>query len=176
MNRQKRRARAAAKRQEAGSVFDYRAPPGMVALTFDIEGLPPSTTAIKVENLVEVVDAVGHQIMASRTYQQGLSLLVAAFRRAKAGDQGAYTLCLLGYWLALNHPEGGAETRKLVSDAIATSNRAHITFFVARGCAGVAFAVAGAFVDLESIHAVMPRNVVTLIVPEPRSRRPGGAA
>jgi hypothetical protein len=51
----------------------------MVALTFDIEGLPLSTAVIAAESLVDAVDAVGQKIMASLTYERGLSLFVAAF-------------------------------------------------------------------------------------------------
>jgi hypothetical protein len=176
MNRHQRRAGSAAKRRDAGSVFEYRVPPGMVAMTFDIVGLPPSTTAIRVESLVDVVDGIDRQIMTGRTYEQGLSLFVAAFRKAKGGNAEAYSICLLGYWLALNHPHAGPQMRELVADAIATSNHAHLTFFIARGGTGIAFAVAGAFVDLEPVRRAMPRNAVTLIVQEPRPRRPGGEA
>ena len=150
-------ATVATRRRENTSAFDYRVPPGMVAMTFDIEGMPPSTAAINVYALVDAVNCVDQEVVAGKTYEQVLSLFLVGFRQAKAGNVGAYNVCLLGYWLALNHPRSGPEIRALVSAAIAASNRVHITFYAARSGRGIAFAVAPGFVDLETaVAAALP--------------------
>jgi hypothetical protein len=176
MNRRERRARTAARRREVCSVFEYQVPRGKVALTFDVDGLPPSTALIDVEKLVDVVDAVSRRIVADKTYEQVLSLFVIAFKKAKGDSSVGYATSVLGFWLALNHPKSGHEMRKLVADEIATNNRAHLTFFVAKERPGLAIAVAPQFVDLGTFVAAMPRDAVTMFVPEPRPRRPGGTA
>jgi hypothetical protein len=96
----------------------YRVPPGHVALTLDVHDRPPSTVLIPVATFGGVLDGVG-AIVGGKTYHQVLQLFAAAIAAADAGDPDACNAGLIGFWLALNHPSGGAEMAAGLADAVA---------------------------------------------------------
>jgi hypothetical protein len=176
MNRHQRRAAAS-----QGGIGDrirverYRVPPGRVAITFDLGDRPPSTISIRAGSLPDVVERFG-ALVAGMTYQQVLHLLMAVIQEADAGNTDAWNSAIIGFWLALNHPAGGAEMVARLSDAIALDGRAHITMHAGRD-RGIAFALGDRFMDLDHVAAgAWEAGVATFVAAEPRRQRPGGLA
>jgi hypothetical protein len=176
MNRHQRRAAASRHRPNTLTrVEQYRVLPGAVALTFDIQGREPSTISINASALADVLDRVG-KLVADKTYQQVLHLLTAVIKEADAGNTDAWNGAIVGYWLALNHPADSAEMAGRLSDAIALDGRAHLTMHAGRD-RGIAFALAGQFVDLDHVAArAREAGVGAFVLGEPRRQRPGGRA
>jgi hypothetical protein len=176
MNRQQRRAAASMRRPDTRTPVEfYRVPPGRVALTFDLGDRPPSTISISAASLVGVLDSV-EKLIAGRSYQQVLFLLQAAIEAADADKGEVSNAGLIGFWLATNHPHGGAEMVARLSDAIALDGRAHLTMHAGRD-RGIAFALCDRFVDLDRAAArAREAGVATFAFAEPRRQRPGGHA
>jgi hypothetical protein len=177
MNRQARRA-AASKRSRPGDrkpAEQYRVAAGRIALTIDFQGRAPSTISINASALVDVVDSIG-ELVVGKSYQQVLHLLVAAIRAADGGNVDAWNACLVGFWLAVNHPQAGAEIAGRLSDALALDGCAHLTFHANRD-RGIAFALADQFVDLDhAAHLARQSGAATIIATNPSRQRPGGRA
>ena len=147
MNRAQRRAAARGRCRNHTSVHAYRVPPSHVALTMDFEGRPPSTVAIEAAKLADMVTGIGKVLPPHWAYDDAAQALNAIHEQCRVkGDAGASGL-LLAFWVALNHPTGGADMRRAVSDRMAAGKPAHITLHAARG-AGICLALADRFVDL----------------------------
>jgi hypothetical protein len=177
MNRAQRRAAASQHRPDTRArVEHYRAPPGHVALTFDLAGRPPSTLSISAASLTHVIDHIA-ELVADKTYAEVLHILAAAIQAADAGCDEAWNVALVGFWLATHHPVGGAEMAARLSDAIAVNGYAHISLHVGPDGRGLAFGLAPAFVNLDDIAAAARKvGVGAFVLSEPRRQRPGGRA
>lgn len=135
-------------RRNTMPVEEYRVPPGQIALTFDFEGYSPGTIAISGAEFSDIVATIGNAC-AGWSYDKTLSLLGGVFREWKKGRKDAECGLLLGYWIALNHPVSGDDTRRLIANRMANNEPIHITLFGARK-RGIAIAVGDRFVDLEA--------------------------
>jgi hypothetical protein len=182
--RQQRRhaERLAAKRPDVphpprGSVYDHRVAHGRIALTFDLAGRNPSTFEID-EGALAGILSVTDQLVADYRYDyhQVLRIAEAALSASQTGKRDADHGCLVGLWLAFNHPQSGSRMRGMVSDSMAAGEPVHITLHAAAG-GGLAMALADRFCDLEPMLAsAKTEGTAGWVVTQPRRSRPGGRA
>jgi hypothetical protein len=150
MNRAERRAQNT-ERRKVVPVESYRVRAGRCALTLDVAGFAPTTLEIDEGRLTDAVKGTD-ELAAGRTYSQILGLFGAAFRHMKAGHADAVDACLFGWWLAFNHPAGGAAMVDTVSGMMAAGERVHVTLNIS-AAGGLTIAVSGQFVDLDRVSA-----------------------
>ena len=164
MNRPQRKVQ---QRTSHADVRDYRVPRGWIALTLDLTDADPLTVSTEASKLSEIV-AHTAKLVGNWPYQRvldGRSALHQAYITGRLKDPDGF---LVGFWLALNHPIGGAAMRRQLSDKMAAGERCHITM---RGSpdGGVGFALADRYVDLRGAAAAVTAagaGVMTLETPE----------
>ncbi len=141
-------------------VEDFRVPHGLLAITFDVAGAAPTTSMIDPARLVEAMDRATVAAMR-QPYDQivrGTAYALLLLQAKKQGDDNTLQgIGLMGVWPAFNHPMFGDTFRRGVSRRLRETGKAHITWRF--GPAGLAMAIADAFVDLEPAQAIAPDNM-----------------
>jgi len=147
--------------RKPGRVEDFVAPEETVALTFDIEGVSPSTAVIDVAKVSDVLEKIT-ETTRGLSYYDLVRLIAREFTKAKkAGDEGAFAwIGFIGLWASMNHPQAGEKMRKAVARRLRSDGKAHITWHF--GSNGLALSLAEGFVDLELASALAPKDRVTI--------------
>jgi hypothetical protein len=159
------------------SVYEHRVTRGRIALTFDLAGHNPSTFEVDEGALTGIFSSLDRLVADnSYSYPQVLRVAEAALSSSQAGNRDGDNACLIGFWIAFNHPQSGARMREMVSDAMAEANPIHITLHGAAG-GGIAMGLADRFIDLEPMLAEAKTDGVgTWVATQPRRNRAGGRA
>jgi hypothetical protein len=146
-----------------GPVEAFRVPDGCVALTFDVEGVAPSTCIMDPTNLSVTLEAMDG-LMRAKSYVSMVRGVAAEFRAAKrtGRDKSLSSLGLMGLWLAFNHPNSGEVMRERVSDALRREGKAHIT--MSFGAAGLCFALGSRFMDARRLIEAAPPDMRAVYV------------
>jgi hypothetical protein len=147
--------------RDPGPAEDFVAPVGTVAITFSIEGVPPSTCMIDASKIVDAMDRVT-EIYKGLSYYSMVRAIGREFTKARnTSDKCAFEwLGLAGVWTCFNHPQSGTAMRKAVSTKLRHEGKAHITWNFGSGGLGVA--LADKFVDLDGLAARAPKDQVTI--------------
>jgi hypothetical protein len=171
MNRAQRRA--GQRTRKIVDVTEFRVPAGHAALTFDLAGADPQTLSIDASKLADIV-AHTARLVGDWPYQRTLDGLSALYYSCASGETAEPDGLLVGFWLALNHPIGGADMRRMVSNRIAASKPVHITMHGARD-GGLGFVLADTYVDVSAIaEAVKAEGIGVVVVQHDVASRQGG--
>ena len=143
-----------------GAAGDFKAPIGTVAVTLDVQGIPPSTCLIDAAKVSDVISEID-KITKGLDYYKVVRFTATEFSKAKqTGDDGPLQwVGLVALWTALHHPRMGEDMRKKVSAALRDKGKAHVTWQFSPNT-GLAMALAEGFIDLEPIAAAAPQDRV----------------
>ena len=147
---------------------DFVCPEGTISMTFDVEGVDPSTCIIDPSGIGSALDRIT-ELSRDLPYHGLVRFVAQEFTKAKqTGDQGAYAwIGLAGLWVVFNHPTNGEAMRKAVFVRLRRDGKSHISWCF--GPNGLVMGVAEKAPDTSRLTGTAGRPTV----PRPRPTSSG---
>jgi hypothetical protein len=142
---------------------DFVVPEGIVAITMDVDGAPPSTCLFEATAAVDIegyVQSAMDKIPDNPGYRRFVAVLAEVFLKARQSrdDSELEPIGCAAFWTVLNHPQMGGQARQAISAQLRRDGKTHITWRFGKD--GLGISVGERFADMEKIAALAPKDRV----------------